>query len=77
MRNVLRVTGHWLELCLAVLFFVLLGFVCTRGALKVHDNAVAEIAREAETEEAIRFTESRDSEFREWKGLQVVFATGE
>jgi len=43
----------------------------------VHDNAVAEIAREAETEEAIRFTESRDSEFREWKGLQVVFATGE
>ena len=77
MSKSLWVAWDIVQFCLAVAFFAGIGFLCTRGAVKVHDNAVARIAREAETEEAIRFTESRDSEFREWKGLQVVFATGE
>lgn len=55
----------------AVLFFVCIGFVCTRGGSKVHDDAVEKIAREAQAEEAIRFTESRDNEFKEWQLMQV------
>jgi hypothetical protein len=43
------------------------------GAVNVHDKAVKRIAKEVQAEEAIRFTEYRVNDFREWKGLQVVF----
>mgnify|MGYP006865110279 CR=1 FL=1 len=76
MRKSLWVAWDVVQFCLAVAFFVAIGFLCTRGALKVHDNAAAEIAREVEAEEAIRFTESRDSEYREWQGMQVDFVAG-
>jgi hypothetical protein len=41
------------------------------------NNKGRRVSLEAEAEEAISFSEYRVNDFREWKGLQVVFATGE
>ena len=73
MGNRWQVVGHWLEFCLAVVFIACIGWAFTRGALKVHDKAVERIAKDVQEEEAIRFTESRDNEYKEWQLMQIDF----
>ena len=79
MRNIrqgFQMAGHWLQFIVAIAFFALIGYCCTRGAVKVHDKAVERVAREVQAEEAIRFSEYRDNEFKEWQGMQIDFVAG-